>query len=170
MYLSKTTLLILLGLAVGILHAAPSWSEPCKVTFHDFVVDRDPKGYPVNRATLTVTGYDVCLRRDGSHVSTKERPFDTEVLLKHTHIDVEDLVTHKHSYVQTPTSIAISRKRHLAELSNNYLAQNIELPIEVKGSKVIVKVTQPPRRIFGDPVAPAYSLRLGSELIIDAPN
>lgn len=167
--MSKVAVLMWLCLPTAVL-AAPVPEQPCKASFRNFVVDREPKGYPVNKATLTVIGAGACFSKDGNYsASPGLGHFDAVISIKSTLIDVYDNVTREHSTARTTTSISVSRERKLAVLFNNYLGLNIELPIELQGSRVTIKLTQPPKKILGPSAPPLYELRMGSELTIDYP-
>lgn len=139
--------------------AAPT--QHCKATFHNFIVDREPGGYPVNKAALTAVNAKSC---------TIKNTGDKEILLRNTKINIYDKVTHKQQKAISTTAITIDTKRQMANIFNNYLGLDIELPFIKKANQIIIKVNKPPVQVFGQGAAPYYHLKKGAELIIQLPS
>lgn len=154
-------ILLLTGLFLSsVVLAAPM--QFCKASFHHFIVDREPGGYPVNKATLTVLSAGTCGRKDDANGTT--------IILRNMTVDVYDSVTSKHQTAKSTTSIDIDIKRKLARIFNNYLGLSIELPIRLQGNQIIIRLAKPPVQVFGPAAAPYYILRMGSELTIELPS
>lgn len=153
----KSTALLLITLGVpGCVLAA----QPCQVRFHNFIVDREPHGYPINKATLRVVSATACS-------SKMDKNGNIAIRIGETVIDVYDRVTHQHSAARSTTFVNINPASKRAELFNNYLSMNIVVPIEIKGQRMTIKLSQPPKTLFGPSAPPDYILRLGSELTIN---
>lgn len=155
MFKSKVILLIMLATP-----ACAFAAQPCQVRFHNFVVDREPHGYPINKATLRVVSASACSSRT-------DKKGNVAIRIGETVIDVYDRVTHQHSAARSTTFINVNPANQRAELFNNYLNINIEVPIELKGRRMTIKLTQPPKALFGPSAPPDYILRLGAELTIN---
>lgn len=164
MFVPKILLLTALFLPSVVL-AVPTQS--CKASFHHFIVDREPGGYPVNKATLAVLSAGICTRKNDAD---PERDYGTKIILRNTTVDVYDNVTRKHQTAKSTTSVDIDIKRKLARIFNNYLGLSIELPFRLQGDQIIIRLAKPPVQIFGPAAAPYYTLRIGSELTIDVAN
>lgn len=135
-------------------------AQPCQVRFNNFVVDREPHGYPINKATLRVVSATACSSRT-------DKNGNVAIRIGETVIDVYDRVTHQHSAARSTTFVNVNLASQRAELFNNYLSINIEVPVAVKGRRMTIKLTQPPKALFGPSAPPDYILRLGAELTIN---
>lgn len=154
-------ILLLAGLFLpSVVLAVPA--QPCKASFRHFIVDREPGGYPVNKATLTALSAGTCVR--------KEDADGTTIILRNTTVDVYDCITRKHQTAKSTTSVNIDIKRKLARIFNNYLGLSIELPFRLQGNQIIIRLAKPPEQVFGPAAAPYYTLRIGSELTIELPS
>lgn len=158
MFVPKILLLTWLFLPSVVL-AVPAQS--CKSSFHHFIVDREPGGYPVNKATLTALSAGSCVRKENADGAT--------IILRNTTVDVYNSITRKHQTAKSTTSVDIDIKRKLARIFNNYLGLSIELPFQLQGNQIKISLTKPPEQIFGPAAAPYYILRMGSELTIELP-
>lgn len=159
-------ILLLAGLFLpSVVLAAPA--QPCKASFRHFIVDREPGGYPVNKATLTVLSARACTRKDDAG---PERDYGTQIILRNTTADIYDSVTRKHQTAKSTTSVDIDIKRKLARIFNNYLGLSIELPFRLQGNQIIIRLAKPPVQVFDPAAAPYYTLRMGSELTIELPS
>lgn len=158
-------ILMLAGLFLpSLVLAAPAQS--CKVSFHHFIVDREPGGYPVNKATLTVLSAGACTWKDDAD---REQDYGTKIVLRNTTVDVYDNVTRRHQTAKSTTSVDIDIKRKLARIFNNYMGLSIELPFSLQGNSILIRLIKPPVQVFGPAAAPYYTLRMGSELTIELP-
>lgn len=58
-------------------------TQSCKASLHNFIVGREPGGYSVNKATLTILSAGACTRKDdtgpardtGPKLSSESRPW-----------------------------------------------------------------------------------------------
>ncbi|MEG3130391.1 hypothetical protein SC171_22000 [Pantoea cypripedii] len=143
-----------------VVNAAPPSPQPCRASFMNFVVDREPHGYPINQAELSVTSAGKC--------SVKGHPGkDVAIRIGDTRIDVYDRVTQKHTIALSTTFININHEKKTAEITNNYLNLNLEVPVEVQQNTIVIKINEKPALLFGPAGPPFYNLRIGSGINID---
>jgi len=159
-------ILLLTGLFLpSVVLAVPAQS--CKASFHQFIVDREPGGYPVNKARLTALSTGSCTMKDDA---SSEGDYGTKITIRNTTVDIYDSVTRRHHTAKSTTSVDIDIERKLARIFNNYLGLSIELPFTWQGNQIIIRLAKPPVQVFGPAKAPYYTLRMGSELKIELPS
>jgi hypothetical protein len=143
-----------------VVNAAPPSPQLCRASFMNFVVDREPHGYPINEAELSVLSANKC--------SVKGKPGeDVAIRIGDTRIDVYDRVTQKHTIAQSTTFININHEKKTAEITNNYLNLNLKVPVEVQQNTIVIKINEKPALLFGPTAPPFYNLRIGSGIIIN---